>query len=268
TCFQAGLYFIRETDSWGLKSLVAAVVLCDGVHQALITHSVYAYLISNFDAPAVLNIPVWYVWSLFSTGVLSVALRSIIVSVVTPLQGVLWVRLIVLQETQVDGLFQYSQSMPLFESTLFRNLMLSITVNALAAGGDLLIAGTLVYLLMRSKTGFSRTERMIIKLVVLSVNTGLVTSVCAMASLVSILAWGHTFIYIAFFFCIGRLYSNSLLATLNLRQRIRASGEGTLDLPELTLPLHFAGSSVIANMGAWAGPGMSRTAPLPVILVL
>jgi hypothetical protein len=39
-----------------------------------------------------------------------------------------------------------------------------------------------------------------------------------------ILASPTTFIYIAFYFTLGRLYNNSLLATLNARQMIRGGG--------------------------------------------
>ncbi|KAF5379624.1 hypothetical protein D9757_009222 [Collybiopsis confluens] len=68
-----------------------------------------------------------------------------------------------------------------------------------------MIAGILTLLLQRSKTGFR--------------------SLCAVASLISILAAPNTFIYISFFFSIGRLYTNSLLATLNARKMIRKAAD-------------------------------------------
>ncbi|KAG7096666.1 hypothetical protein E1B28_004081 [Marasmius oreades] len=85
---------------------------------------------------------------------------------------------------------------------------------------------------------------MISKLIVFSVSTGLLTSICAIASLISVrfcytkfllstmtlpllknLVWGKTLIYVTFYFCLGRLYSNSLLATLNARKSIRGETE-------------------------------------------
>ncbi|KAF9062694.1 hypothetical protein BDP27DRAFT_1451609 [Rhodocollybia butyracea] len=97
---------------------------------------------------------------------------------------------------------------------------LSITVNALAAAGDILIAGILSFLLQKSKTG---SDSMLNTLTLYAVNTGMLTSLCAVASL--IVAAPNTFIYIAFFFCMGRLYTNSLLATLNARKSIRDRGD-------------------------------------------
>ncbi|KAF9554442.1 hypothetical protein CPC08DRAFT_712905 [Agrocybe pediades] len=104
-------------------------------------------------------------------------------------------------------------------------LVLSILVNALAAAGDVLIAASLCALLHFSRTGFQRSDTMINKLIMFSVNTGVLTSLCAVASLISITVAGNTFLYIAFFFCIGRLYTNSLLATLNARKSIRGAGD-------------------------------------------
>ncbi|KAG8218151.1 hypothetical protein J3R82DRAFT_3693 [Butyriboletus roseoflavus] len=108
---------------------------------------------------------------------------------------------------------------------------LSMSVNAVAAAGDVLIAAFLCSLLQMSRTGFRRSDTMINKLIVFSINTGLLTSICAVASLISIAAWPTTFIYIAFYFCLGRLYCNSLLATLNARKGLRGgSGSDEMSL--------------------------------------
>jgi len=69
---------------------------------------------------------------------------------------------------------------------------------------------------------------MINKLIIFTMNTGLLTSLCAVASLVSILAAPNTYIYIGFFFCMSRLYSNTLVATLNARKSIRAAVDDTM----------------------------------------
>ncbi|KAJ3933824.1 MAG: hypothetical protein NXY57DRAFT_997241 [Lentinula lateritia] len=101
---------------------------------------------------------------------------------------------------------------------------LSITVNVLAAVADTYIAGLLTLLLHTSRTGFQRSDSIINKLIIFSINTGALTSLCAIASMLSILLAPATFIYISFFFCMGRLYANSLLATLNIRTLIRKEG--------------------------------------------
>ncbi|KAG6919295.1 hypothetical protein DXG01_007427 [Tephrocybe rancida] len=109
---------------------------------------------------------------------------------------------------------------------------LSMAVNILAALGDALIAGSLCFFLHRSRTGFRKSDTMISKLVsacptVGRSGHGLMGS---MKIMFTILVWPSTLIYAAFYFCLGRLYSNSVLATLNARQSIRELGEDNDDL--------------------------------------
>jgi len=107
---------------------------------------------------------------------------------------------------------------------------LSLTVNALAAAGDVLIAFILCWILQSSRTGFKRSDTVITKLIAFSINTGLVTSICALLSLITIVVFPGAFIYITFYFTLGRLYSNSLLATLNARQSLAASSNGDISM--------------------------------------
>ncbi|KAH0831946.1 hypothetical protein J3R83DRAFT_12832 [Lanmaoa asiatica] len=96
-----------------------------------------------------------------------------------------------------------------------------MSINALAAAGDVLITVFLCFTLQISRTGFQKSDTLITKLILFSINTGFLTSLCALASLVCISVWPHMWIYIAFYFCIGRLYCNTLLATLNARKGLR-----------------------------------------------
>ena len=103
-------------------------------------------------------------------------------------------------------------------------LTLEKVCNVLGAVSDISIAGTLVFLLRKSRTGFKRTETLVNRLVMFSINTGLITSMCAIMALVSVrptflallsptnidivflkvLAWPNTFLYIAFYLLISR----------------------------------------------------------------
>jgi len=59
------------------------------------------------------------------------------------------------------------------------------------------------------------------------VNTGVLTSCCAVASLISLVLSPDSLIYAAFYFCIGRFYTNSFLATLNARQSLKGNVDET-----------------------------------------
>ncbi|KAF8631313.1 hypothetical protein AX15_002459 [Amanita polypyramis BW_CC] len=249
SCIQAWYYFTHQTDAWPIKALVSAVMLFDTMHQILITHTVYVYLVSYFGNFVRLQDLVWslIVSGAFASRVYALLSPSIVgrgyfqrhygssgpkllgrASVAS--NHNIWltsiVSLLVVGEFACIIAFT-SLSLPLktFEQ-LAQLKYLSILVNALAAASDVLIAASLCTLLHRSRTGFHRSDTMINKLILFTVNTGCLTSLCAVASLISIVVAGETFLYIAFFFCIGRLYSNSLLATLNARKMIRGSADG------------------------------------------
>ncbi|KAJ7173650.1 hypothetical protein C8R46DRAFT_1083518 [Mycena filopes] len=232
SCVQAWWYYTHQNDRWPLKFLVAAVMIFDTVHQALISHTVYTYLITNYNNSAELGDIVWslLVEVLFN-GLTALLVQSFLTVRIWRLSnGNKWLTgaasLLVLAEFGCV-LAYVVISLHLHTFVELAELKdLSIVVNALAAAGDVFIACSLCGLLWRSRTGFHRSDTMIKKLVMFSVNTGLITSLCAIASLISIAAAGKTFIYILFFFCMGRLYCNSLLATLNARKMIRGAADG------------------------------------------
>ncbi|KAG6855687.1 hypothetical protein H0H87_012076 [Tephrocybe sp. NHM501043] len=100
---------------------------------------------------------------------------------------------------------------------------LTVTINALSTATDMIIAAVLCYMLNSARTGFKKSDNIINRLIIFVVNTGVLTSMCAIASLVSVLVSPNTLIYASFYFCIGRLYTNSLLATLNARKALSNS---------------------------------------------
>ncbi|KAG6855596.1 hypothetical protein H0H87_000391 [Tephrocybe sp. NHM501043] len=137
--------------------------------------------------------------NIFLTGFIS----AIVVANAT--LGTVWV----IQSMQLDTFDQLLEISPI-----------TISINALSTAADVIIAASLCYMLHRARTGFKRSDSMINRLMLFVVNTGVLTSLCAIASLISLVASPLTLIYATFYFCIGRLYTNSFLATLNARKTI------------------------------------------------
>ncbi|KAG1753710.1 uncharacterized protein EDB91DRAFT_1242682 [Suillus paluster] len=232
TFVQTWYYFSRySSDPWYMKLLVGAILLSDTVHQALITHTVYTYLITDFDIPANLGKLVWslsvevlfngftglLVQSFLTARVYRLSNKSIIATA-TVLSLVIAEFVIIVvyvaKAVRLTTFVEVPQLKPL-----------SMCVNAVAAAGDVLIAGFLCVLLQRARTGFRRSDTMINKLILFTINTGLLTSICAVMSLISITMWPNSYIYMAFYFCLGRLYCNCLLATLNARKGLRRESQ-------------------------------------------
>ncbi|KAJ3755959.1 hypothetical protein EV360DRAFT_85412 [Lentinula raphanica] len=105
------------------------------------------------------------------------------------------------------------------ELTSLKNL--SMTCNILAAVSDILISSAMVLFLQKAKNSHKSTNSMLNRLIIFTFNTGLPVSFCALWACISINAWPTTFIYMFFFLLQGRLYTNSLLVSLNSRNYIK-----------------------------------------------
>ncbi|KAJ7049808.1 hypothetical protein C8F01DRAFT_1264850 [Mycena amicta] len=230
---------------------------------------VYSYLVTNYNNPGQLSRIVWsLLLEVLFNGLTALLVQSFLVLRIWRLSsGNAWLSgaalFLVLGEFGCVVAF-VTLSLPLQTFDDLRRLKtLSITVNGLAAAGDILIAGILSKLLYGSRTGLQRSvihsvsaedifevmyvssDTLIRKLVIWSVNTGLITVKVGLSSSPGqpvyhahphtkafvqshplprhIIIAGNTFLYILFFFCIGHLYCNSLLATLNARNMMRGA---------------------------------------------
>ncbi|KAI9063373.1 hypothetical protein FKP32DRAFT_1676424 [Trametes sanguinea] len=237
SCSQMYYYYTRyQRDPWHIKLLVTAVWTTDSIHQALISHSVYWYLITEYGNPTALTLlSKTIIIEVFFNAFTGLFVQSFFAARVYKLSGnkvylVIPVALLIAGEFAVA--MAYSIKALYFKT--FADLVqikgLSISINAFAAAGDVCIAAILCTILHNSRTGFNKSNTLINKLMVFAVNTGLLTSVCACLSLITILALPNTFVYICFFFLVGRLYSNSLMATLNARKSLRDASTNELSV--------------------------------------
>ncbi|KAK0472618.1 hypothetical protein IW261DRAFT_1507308 [Armillaria novae-zelandiae] len=83
---------------------------------------------------------------------------------------------------------------------------------------DFLITAALVWYLYRShKTGFEQSDELMDRIIRLTVQTGLITSICAMLDLITFLAIASPNVHIIFTGMLGKLYTNALMSSLNAR---------------------------------------------------
>lgn len=221
-------YYYNEyhKDRYTLKLLVFVVWLLDTVHQGLITQSCYAYLISNWGSPV-------HLATLEQTLIIMVLFTAMICLLV---QSFFTLRIWRLSDRNIllTGFVyiwvvaQFISTMYYFSKAIHFNLfeqLLSIksitrSINVINAVADAAIASALVFLLRRSRTGFRRSERIIVRLIHYSVGTGTITGIIAIVCLIMNLVLPLTFYYILFYLMTSRLYMNSLLATLNARKHV------------------------------------------------
>ncbi|KAJ6612737.1 hypothetical protein B0H10DRAFT_1806973 [Mycena sp. CBHHK59/15] len=86
---------------------------------------------------------------------------------------------------------------------------------------DFLITVSLIVALLRSRTGFRKTDTIIRRLIGGAIETGLFASAFALADLFSFVFWRDTNLYAMFAYPLGRIYTNTLLHTLNIRANLK-----------------------------------------------
>ncbi|TBU43283.1 hypothetical protein BD309DRAFT_1019387 [Dichomitus squalens] len=91
------------------------------------------------------------------------------------------------------------------------------------AAEDVLISLTLIYLLWtrRVSNGFKSTDRLLYRLTMFVINTGVWTALCALFTIITLVAYPNVQIYVSLNFVVCPLYCNTLLANLNARRYIR-----------------------------------------------
>ncbi|KAJ7346078.1 hypothetical protein DFH08DRAFT_809918 [Mycena albidolilacea] len=90
-----------------------------------------------------------------------------------------------------------------------------------SAVADIVISAARYYYLRELKQGYIQTREVVDTVVVFTINDGLLTSVIAITMMGCVLAMHTNFVWIGLFFNLAPLFSNSILATLNLRNWYR-----------------------------------------------
>ncbi|KAJ3572735.1 hypothetical protein NP233_g2895 [Leucocoprinus birnbaumii] len=223
---------------WGIGTAQAYWTV-DTLHQAVITYLIYYYVVTNYFNPLVLDTQIWAfsiqslfeiipcamvqsfflmrIWRLSGKKVYLVVLPGLLI-VAKMVLGLVWI-----------GLCYNIKSISTAEARFGH---ISATINGLAAAGDILLSSTMVVLLHQARTGIRQSDNMLAKLMVYTINTGVITSLCSIVTLIVAVVLNKTFIYGAFYFCTGRLYVNTMLASLNARQGLKeqTSRSGALEM--------------------------------------
>ncbi|KAI0824339.1 hypothetical protein BC628DRAFT_1378941 [Trametes gibbosa] len=98
---------------------------------------------------------------------------------------------------------------------------------------DILLAGMLVYVLQQSRTGSRRADGVLDTLIIYTINTGLLTSLCSILAFVFALILPGNLIYAGLSIIGTKLYANSVLAMLNSRREINNRFLDDFTLPEI-----------------------------------
>lgn len=235
---QTFIYYVQyPKDRTPLKLLVAVVLLLDTLHQFLACAGLWSYLVQyygNFVNLAVMHPPlllatvvtslvsfvvqsffIWRIWSL-STGHFKWIIPLILMPFVTaqPVLSIYYT---------VKGLIT-----PAIEAVSGPLLTkIANASNGTAAAVDITIAIMLCVLLAMGRTGFSgRTDRMLLRLIIVSVNTGIWTALFGLLAVILLVTLPQDLVFSGFYFPLCTLYCNMLLASLNVRRFVSSTDAG------------------------------------------
>ncbi|PAV20218.1 hypothetical protein PNOK_0515200 [Pyrrhoderma noxium] len=227
----AQMYFYYSSyskDPLWLKMHIFLIWTLNTLHQAFLIEVPYQYLIVNFgDRDAVAVLDRFLVASLLISAFACIMVQVIFVLRVwklsnrnIPVTG--YVLLLVLAQFAATCLYFGKAAVLTTFIDLKRAMPITRIVNGISAAADGSIAIILVFLLHRVRTGFNkRSETAISRLIAFTINTGLVTGLCSLLALITGIVLPNTLVFMFFYVLIGRLYMNSLFATLNSRISIR-----------------------------------------------
>ncbi|CAL1703578.1 unnamed protein product [Somion occarium] len=230
---QSYVYMLNSKDDPPLlKSVVGSIWILETFHSAMIIHMLYEYTITDFGKLADVGIIVWSVGLCVLVEMLIVALaqgfyirriwilsnHSVLLTVVTSI--LLLARVSTAALTYKLGAWTTfrEETGPLF--TLSCGLGLSALVDAL-------IAGIIIYYLRRGQTGFKSTDNVVRSLMAYAVNSGAITMIVSIVIVLTFVFLKNSLLFAGLVTVAGKLYSNSLLGTLNARSYLRSKSKGS-----------------------------------------
>ncbi|KZT27400.1 hypothetical protein NEOLEDRAFT_138023 [Neolentinus lepideus HHB14362 ss-1] len=258
TLLQTWIYFRRyPQDRWWIKALVFVLWMLDTFHTTLCTIAIYWYLVTNYGNVPTLDDSYWSVnLQTDMAGLIGVivqlffARRVWILSqnkIIVGLIGVLSLLHFAL------GIVFTAEAFKLKHFSKYSSLTwVSCVGFGAAALADIMIATAMCYYLSQRRTEFKRTNSVITTLMIYSINTGLLTSVIATTCVIAFAVSPTSFVWLSFFWVLGKCYVNSVMAMLNSRDEIR--DRSRQDVTVLELQTHEPSASAQSRLKAAGFP--------------
>ncbi|KAF8967922.1 hypothetical protein BDZ97DRAFT_1916495 [Flammula alnicola] len=225
TVTQTWYYFQNYSDGILVQAVVPIILVAETLHIVFCIHAIYHYVILSFGEPQELMKVIW-------TATASLTVTSVIVVVVQLFYAwriyavsrknigvTAFVVILALARFGVGIAFSVTSfERPFFQDFEQHQAPLIDAALGMSVVTDAFIAASLSYYLHTSRSGVRSTDTLINKLIIFSINNGLLTSVFDIVILISATTQRNALIFLAILEVVGNLYSNSMLATLNSRR--------------------------------------------------
>jgi len=224
----------KFNDPRWIKSLVGVLFVTDTIHSAVAVYAGWQMCVTNYGNPASLRVVGWTIpFTAVATSFTAVltqfflAHRVYMLTDNIPTVAVIGILSLL---GLVFGVYAGVYGGVINQVKNFGPLKpFVICWLGFSTAADLSITGILAFGLSRSLTGFHKTDTIVNRLIRGAVQTGLFASIFALADLFSFLLHQDTFLYAMFAYPIGRIYTNTLLDTLNSRNQLRVLAARTIE---------------------------------------
>jgi len=213
-------------DPLATRLLVAWVMILDTVHTACTIYMLWDFTVSNFGNPAVFTKSSW----VFPTTPIFIVLASF------PIQQFLAWRIKGLSKSWIlfciISVLSLTQAACGFAGGIMANIIVDPAAFKKLVGvadawvsvsvfTDILISGLLLFYLRRCRTGFKKTDSVISSLVRMIIETCLIGAVFCLVDVIVFTTHTDTNLHFLFALPQGRIYTNTLMLTLNSRTDFR-----------------------------------------------
>lgn len=223
-----------------LKSLVAFIWILETAHTVLTIYTVEFYLIMHFGDVTRLEYSVWSMPISYIIGfIIAYAVNLCFIWRVLQLSQKRWIAICFVIFATIRcgfGLENCSVALmypawKIFREKVYQTMVVGWVISAVVDSG---IAFILYFYLRKHSTGMKRTDNMLNQLLLYSINTGAVTSFCAVLVIIMFLCLPTNLAFVGVVQVQSKLYAISLLASLNNRERLRINNPTNITTEGIT----------------------------------
>ncbi|KAH9942975.1 hypothetical protein B0H21DRAFT_749248 [Amylocystis lapponica] len=223
--------YVRAYPADPLRNQIVIFLLwfLDTIHTCLVCAATWIYLVSNFGSGGIEQYIPWSIAaSMALTGVIIFVSNWYLLSRIRLMSKSWWFPTVPISLFAMlrfsTTLLTCTEMIKLKRYDLYINdfgwvFTLGLSVSSAV---DIAITSSLAIFLHKSRTGFSTsTDKLVVTIILYTVETGMITCIMTITSLVCWLTMRHNLIFLAIHFCISKMYANTVLAMLNARKSLR-----------------------------------------------
>lgn len=210
-----------------LKSMVGSIWLFELIHTIWLLHGLYIVVVTGFgNYGFLIDVPWTIKTSILWGGIINVIVQTFFAYRIRVLSGqwiipVTCVCLGVIRLTSVIVSTVFTLRMTL-ASYVVRFQFLFVLTLVTGAVLDAVVAVSMCYWLSKNRSDIARTDRIVMRLIIFSIESGCVTFTVGLVMLITALTKGHTFTWAGVMFVLAKVYSNTLLVSLNKRKDLKS----------------------------------------------